>query len=75
MAIKAKDTVRAIEANERLLSTGARAAALEALAPLYRGSANWEKYARLLEMQAKETGDAAKARALLARAAQVRAKT
>jgi tetratricopeptide (TPR) repeat protein len=75
VAIKAKDTVRAIEANERLLSTGARAAALEALGPLYRSSANWKKWARLLEMQAKETDDAAKARALLARAAEVRART
>jgi tetratricopeptide (TPR) repeat protein len=75
MAIKARDTARAIEANERLLFTDARAAALEALGPLYRGSANWEKYARLLETQAKETRDAAKARALLARAAEVRART
>ncbi len=58
VAIKARDTVRAIEANERLLSTGARAAALEALGPLYRSSANWKKWARLLEMQAKETDDA-----------------
>ena len=75
VAIKARDTARAIEANERLLFTDARAAALEALGPLYRGSANWEKYARLLETQAKETDDAAKARALLARAAEVRART
>jgi tetratricopeptide (TPR) repeat protein len=75
VAIKARDTARAIEANERLLWTGARAAALEALGPLYRGGANWEKYARLLEMQAKETNDAAKARALLARAAEARART
>ncbi len=75
IAIKARDTARAIEANERLLSTVARAAALEALGPLYRGSANWEKYARILEMQAKETADPAKARVLLARAATVRAKT
>jgi tetratricopeptide (TPR) repeat protein len=75
VAIKARDKARAIEANERLLLTDARAAALEALGPLYRGSANWAKYARLLEMQAKATNDAAKARALLARAAEARART
>jgi hypothetical protein len=75
VASKARDTARAIEANERLLTTDARAAALEALGPLYRSSASWEKYARLLEMQAKETNDAAKARALMARAAEVRTRT
>jgi hypothetical protein len=75
VAIKARDTARAIEANERLLFSDARGAALKALGPLYRGIANWEKYARLLEMQAKATDDAAKARALLARAAKARART
>jgi tetratricopeptide (TPR) repeat protein len=74
VASKNRDTPRAIEANERLLSTSSRAAALEALAGLYRGSGQREKYARTLDAQARDATSPEQARALLMRAAQVRAR-
>ncbi|HLK39512.1 MAG TPA: tetratricopeptide repeat protein, partial [Polyangiaceae bacterium] len=73
LATKLKDVPRAIAAYERLLSTTSRARALEALAPLYEASGDPEKHARLLEERAKDTPDAAQARELMMRAAQVRA--
>ncbi|MDP9002094.1 MAG: hypothetical protein M3O46_18535, partial [Myxococcota bacterium] len=68
------DRARAIAANERLLSTSARAAALTALAPLYEAGGDPEKHARLLEEQAKDTADPGEARAGMMRAATVRAR-
>jgi tetratricopeptide (TPR) repeat protein len=72
LAALLKDSARAIAANERLLSTPARAKALAALAPLYEASGAPDKLARLLEERAKDTADAAEARAMLVRAAEVR---
>jgi len=69
VANKLRDVPRAIEAYERLLRTGARPAALEALAKLYRGSGQGEAYARILEMQANEAVDTDEARRLKLRAA------
>ena len=63
LATTLKDTPRAIAAYERLLATPARAKALAALAPLYEASGDPEKHARLLEEQAKDETDDAKARA------------
>jgi tetratricopeptide (TPR) repeat protein len=74
VATKVRDTPRAIEANERLLSTGARATALEALAGLYRGIGQKEKYARVLEAQARDAESPEKARPLMMKAAHVRAR-
>jgi tetratricopeptide (TPR) repeat protein len=73
-ALKLKDSRRATEAYERLLSSSARAKALEALDELYRGAEQREKYARLLVAEADTTADLGKARALMMRAAQVRAR-
>jgi tetratricopeptide (TPR) repeat protein len=73
-AMKLNDKPRAIEAYRRLLSTPARAVALEALARLYGASGERENYARVLESQAMDLGDAKKARGLMMRAAEVRAK-
>jgi hypothetical protein len=73
-AQKMRDPARAIEAYERLLSSTARAEALEALDKLYRGSSQREKFARILAAQAAETDDATRARPLLVRAAEVRAR-
>ena len=72
LATLLKDSARAIAANERLLSTSARAKALAALAPLYEASGAPDKLARLLEERAKDTVDAAEARGMLTRAAEVR---
>jgi tetratricopeptide (TPR) repeat protein len=72
LATLLKDSARAIAANERLLSTRSRAKALAALAPLYEASGAPDKLARLLEERAKDTTDAAEARAMLVRAAEVR---
>src|ERR1700722_6386937 len=74
LATTAQDMPRAIAAYERLLSTGARAQALAALAPLYEASGDPLKHARLLEEQAKDTPDDAVARELMMRAASVRAR-
>jgi tetratricopeptide (TPR) repeat protein len=75
VATKLRDAPRAIEAYERLLSmTGGQPAVLEALAKLYRGSGQDEKYARILELQSNDAGDSEKARKLMLRAAEVRAK-
>ena len=74
LATKLKETPRAIAAYERLLVTGARARALEALAPLYEAGGDPEKLARLLDERAADAPEAAKARELLMRAAEVRAK-
>jgi golgin subfamily B member 1 len=74
VATKLRDTPRAIEAWERLSRTSARPLALEALAKLYRGSGQSEKYAHVLDLQSSETDDAEKARKLLVRAADVRLK-
>jgi tetratricopeptide (TPR) repeat protein len=74
VAMKLNDKPRAIEAYRRLLSTPARAGALEALARLYGASGERENYARVLESQAIDAGDAKKARGLMVRAAEVRAK-
>ena len=74
LATKLKEIPRAIAAYERLLSTPARGRALEALAPLYEASGDPEKHARLLEERALDTVDVPKARALLLRAAEVRAR-
>jgi tetratricopeptide (TPR) repeat protein len=73
VAVELKDTARAIAAYERLLATSARARALAALAPLYEASGDPEKHARLLEEQAKDDRDDARARATMMRAAEVRA--
>jgi tetratricopeptide (TPR) repeat protein len=70
VAIKMRDTPRAIEAYERLLSTSARPHALEELAKLYRGRGQRDKYARILEAQAKDAGDPEVARKLMAQAAE-----
>jgi tetratricopeptide (TPR) repeat protein len=72
LATLLKDAARAIAANERLLSTKSRARALAALAPLYEASGAPDKLARLLEERAKDTVDAAEARSMLLRAAEVR---
>jgi tetratricopeptide (TPR) repeat protein len=48
-ALKVKDSARAIEAYQRLLSTPARHEALEALSKLCRSREDREKYARLLD--------------------------
>jgi tetratricopeptide (TPR) repeat protein len=74
VATKLRDTPRAIEAYERLLSTRVRAAALDALAKLYRWSGQWEKYARVLEDKANDADDAGIARGMMMRAAELRAK-
>ncbi len=74
VATSAKDTARAIAAYERLLDTSARAKALAALAPLYEASGDPLKHAHLLEEQARDTGDAATARGLMLRAAEVRSR-
>jgi golgin subfamily B member 1 len=74
VATKLRDAPRAIEAYERLLATGPRPAVLEALAKLYRGSGQSDKYARVLEAQSHDADDAQKARKLMLRAAEVRAK-
>jgi tetratricopeptide (TPR) repeat protein len=74
MAMKLNDKPRAIEAYGRQLSTPSRAVALEALARLYGASGQREKYARVLESQAIDVGDAPRARGLMIRAAEVRAK-
>jgi hypothetical protein len=75
VATKLRDGPRAIEAYERLLSmTGGQPVVLEALAKLYRGSGQDEKYARILELQSNDAGDSEKARKLMLRAAEVRAK-
>ena len=73
-ALKNRDSARSIEAYERLLGSTARPEALDALDKLYRGAAQREKYARLLSTEAEETTDSARARALLMRAAEVRAR-
>jgi hypothetical protein len=73
-ALKLKDSRRATDAYERLLSSPSRAKALEALDELYRGAEQREKYARLLVSEADSTDDIAKARTLMMRAAQVRAR-
>jgi tetratricopeptide (TPR) repeat protein len=73
-ALKNRDSARAVAAYERLLASTARPEALEALDKLYRGAAQREKYARLLSTEAEETTDAPRARALLMRAAEVRAR-
>ncbi|MGH7434524.1 MAG: tetratricopeptide repeat protein, partial [Polyangiaceae bacterium] len=73
-ALKNRDSARAIEAYERLLASTARPEALDALDKLYRGAAQREKYARLLSTEADETTDSARARVLLMRAAEVRAR-
>jgi tetratricopeptide (TPR) repeat protein len=73
LATELKDTTRAIAAYERLLPTATRAKALAALAPLYEASGDPEKHARLLEEQAKDETDDAKAREQMMRAAEVRA--
>jgi tetratricopeptide (TPR) repeat protein len=73
VATELKDTARAIGAYERLLSTSTRARALAALAPLYEASGDPEKHARLLEEQAKDSSDDARAREMMMRAAEVRA--
>ena len=72
LATQAGDTERAIGAYERLLSTGARAQALVALAPLYEAGGDPEKHARLLEEQAKDTQDPVQARERMMNAAGVR---
>jgi golgin subfamily B member 1 len=74
LATKLKEMPRAIAAYERLLSTSARSRALEALAPLYEASGDPDKHARLLEERAIDTTDPARARELLMRAAEVRAR-
>jgi tetratricopeptide (TPR) repeat protein len=73
-AQKARDSARAIEAYERLLASTARTEALEALDQLYRGASQREKYARLLAAEAAETDDPTRARGLMMRAAEVRAR-
>lgn len=72
LATSFKDTARAVAAYERLLDTSSRAKALAALVPLYEASGDPLKQARLLEEQAKDTSDAAAARALMLRAATAR---
>ncbi|HEX4449170.1 MAG TPA: hypothetical protein VH044_20670, partial [Polyangiaceae bacterium] len=74
LATKLKDMPRAIAAYERLLATPARRRALEALAPLYEASGDPARHADLLEEQAADTQDPGRARELLLRAAEVRAR-
>jgi tetratricopeptide (TPR) repeat protein len=74
LATKLKDMPRAIAAYERLLATPARRRALEALAPLYEASGDPARHAHLLEERAADAQDAAQARELLMRAAEVRAR-
>jgi tetratricopeptide (TPR) repeat protein len=74
LAAKLKDSPRAIAAYERLLATPARSRALEALAPLYEASGDPEKHAWLLEQRAADATDPGRARELLMRAAEVRAR-
>ncbi len=74
LSTKLKETPRAIAAYERLLGTAARGRALEALAPLYEAGGDPEKLARLLDERAADAPNAMKARELLMRAAEVRAK-
>jgi tetratricopeptide (TPR) repeat protein len=73
VATNLKEVPRAIAAYERLLSTTSRTLALAALAPLYEKSGDPEKHARLLEEQAKDATDHARAREMMMRAAEVRA--
>jgi golgin subfamily B member 1 len=73
LATELNDTARAIAAFERLLGTKTRGKALAALAPLYEASGDPDKHARLLEEQAKDETDDAKARVRMMRAAEVRA--
>lgn len=73
LATKLNDPARAVAAYERLLSTTARAKALEALTPLYEKSGDPVKHAILLEERAKDIADPSRARELLMRAAGVRA--
>ena len=72
-ATQLKDNARAIAAYERLLDTPARAKALVVLAPLYEASGDPDKLAKLLEVQARDERDDAKARAAMMKAAEVRA--
>jgi tetratricopeptide (TPR) repeat protein len=74
LAMKLRDVPRAAAAYERLLSTSARPKALEALSALYTASRDPVKHAWLLEEQAKDAGDPAKARELWMLAAQLRAR-
>ncbi len=73
LATTIDDVSRAIPAFERLLTTSARAKALEALGPLYEATGDHFKHAGLLEERAKDARDPKEARALLMRAAEVRA--
>jgi tetratricopeptide (TPR) repeat protein len=74
LAVKLRDTPRAVEAYRRLLATSSRPAALEALAALYRASGQREEYAAVLDEQAQDAGDPEQARALMLHAAEVRAR-
>ncbi|HTB74892.1 MAG TPA: tetratricopeptide repeat protein [Polyangiaceae bacterium] len=74
LAAKLKDAPRAIAAYERLLETPARSRALEALAPLYEASGDPAKHAWLLEQRAADATDPGRARELLMRAVEVRAR-
>lgn len=71
LAGKLKDVPRAIGAYERLLTTGARAKALEALEALYEASHEPAKHAWLLEERAKDASDPLEARRLLLSAAEI----
>ncbi len=73
LAVLLGDTPRAVAAYERLLTTSARSAALEALMPHYEQSGDPLKYAQLLEARARDTADESEARALWMTAARVRA--
>ena len=72
LAAKLGDSSRAIASYERLLSTDARARALEALVPLYEASAAPDKRARLLEEQSRDAADPTEARTLMMNAAELR---
>ncbi len=65
------DTPRAIGAWKRLIGTGARARALEALEPLYEASGDAVELAQVLEERSKDAPRPEDARALAFRAAEV----
>jgi tetratricopeptide (TPR) repeat protein len=73
IATHQNDVPRAIGAYERLLTTNAAPKAREALGPLYEATGDYVKYGSLLEQRGNESPSEPEARALLLRAAQVRA--
>ena len=74
LATRIGDNARAIAAYERLLTTEARGRALTALARLYAESGDPDSRARLLEEEAVDEADSGRARELLMRAVELRAR-